>query len=307
MDEAATRRRPRQPFLARSSRRSSEAGPRLRPRGRSATRVRLPVASRRRFAVATTTFRPPSSAWHGCSTTRSGPTAVALPAVAEGFDCHAPRGRGARRDLAALSTSASRQLATCPSPSPGPSRGPAQGPRSLPARRDPRCARLPSPAQQLPRRRLLLRRAQCRRLLRHPEEVRGRLLAHHDVPRLPDRRRPVPLGVAVDDLGQLTHGAPLPRRILAPSCSSYATSRRTTSAPRRTCSSARPPTSRTQAIGPSRSRGSWRLRCRRTSSTTRRRSLSRPTAIDAGVLAARQPAPTAMGPTPCGVGPISDQ
>ena len=49
-------------------------------------------------------------------------------------------------------------------------------------------------------------RPQRRRLLRHAEEVRGRLLPHHDVPRLPDQPDPLPLGVAVDDLGRSPTG-----------------------------------------------------------------------------------------------------
>ena len=64
------------------------------------------------------------------------------------------------------------------------------------------CARLPTEPQQLPRGSLVLARPQRRRLLHHAEEVRGRLLPHDDVRRLPDLARAVPLGVAVDDVGR---------------------------------------------------------------------------------------------------------
>ena len=55
-------------------------------------------------------------------------------------------------------------------------------------------------------------RPQRRRLLHHPEEVRGGLLPHHDVRRLPDQPRPVPLGVAVHDVGRLADRSALPHR-----------------------------------------------------------------------------------------------
>ena len=103
--------------------------------------------------------------------------------------------------------------------------------------------------------------AQRRRLLRHPEEVRGRLLAHHDVPRLPDQPDAVPLGVAVHHLGRVTDGPALPHRLEHQSCSSSASRRRTSSAPRRTCSSGQPSTSSTPATARSRSPGSSSTRC----------------------------------------------
>ena len=96
-----------------------------------------------------------------------------------------------------------------------------------------------------------------------------------DVRRLPDLTRPVPLGVAVDDVGELPHG---PRYSTAPPrfCSSCVRSRRTSSARRRICSSGQRRTSPTPAIVPSRSRGGLRRLCRRTSSTTPQRWLSSP-------------------------------
>ena len=63
-------------------------------------------------------------------------------------------------------------------------------------------------------------RSQRRRLLRHAQEVGGRLLADDDVSRLPDQPRAVPLGVAVDDIRRLADRPALRQRQRAPSCCS---------------------------------------------------------------------------------------
>ena len=112
---------------------------------------------------------------------------------------------------------------------------------------------------------------QRRRLLRHAQEVRGRLLPHHDVPRLPDLPDAVPLGVAIDHVDRIPDRAAAISPVRAGCSSLPARSRRTSSAPRRTSSWGQLTTSPTQETGQSRSRGSWSTRCRPTSSRSPRR------------------------------------
>ena len=54
------------------------------------------------------------------------------------------------------------------------------------------------------------RATEQRPVLRHAREGRGPLLAIHDVPRLRDLAGPVPLGVAVDDVGAVANRSALP-------------------------------------------------------------------------------------------------
>ena len=110
-------------------------------------------------------------------------------------------------------------------------------------------------AQQLPRGRLVLRGPQRRCLLRDAQEVRVGLLAHHDVPRLPDLSRR-------SSTGSRSRPRPSrPRRVSATSPGPAHVlifarhDRRMSSARRRTSSSGRPTMSSTPAIVRSRSPG----------------------------------------------------
>ena len=221
VDSAAPRRRPAHARRAPSWRQSCSSGSAPSPTSTTASRAGRTRACLRDDARRTPHLTLPSSGSPGCCSSRSGPTAAGSTSTTDGLA--ALRSEAATRDEIAavvdLAFDAARHH-DCSTSTDELGRRAAAGPRPLSARRDPRRARLSRGSRTASAKASVLARAQRRRLLRHAEEVRGRLLADHDVPRLPDQPDAVPLGVPVDDLGRLPDRPALPHGLEHACCSS---------------------------------------------------------------------------------------
>ena len=270
VDPAAPRRRPAHP---RGGRRCEtellKRDPGLRPRRRPRDARGLPRAARRRCAGLRRPRRQPSSGFARMLFFSLWPDGGGYASYDDGLA--ALRGeRGGSRRTRRSSTCPSTAPATTPSSSPVALRTSRCGctpgisaRRSSPRSTTPTCNASPTRFREGV---LYVPELQRRRLLRDAEEVRGRLLPHHDVPRLPDQPDAVPLGVPVDDVGRLPDRPALPHRVeqraaLRPREEDRRVRHRAVPVPR-----ARRPTSRTPASGRSPSPGSSNTPCRRTSS-----------------------------------------